>query len=164
MRERSDAATYSVPIKRKKIVPTKTTVPAKPFRLEPALAEAHYEAALEVLRNQRNALELAPGTSAKMGEEEIRNLLLIGLNSHFEGQAADEVFNNTGKTDILIRVLDTLRIKFGRIDSSEAPNTGMTERISSRYPRHGRTGCPCENHWCPACSADGLTSRRESAV
>jgi hypothetical protein len=60
-----------------------------------------------------------------MGEEEIRNLLLIGLNSHFEGQAAGEVFNNTGKTDILTRVLDTLR-------------------ISSRYPRHGRTGCPCE--------------------
>ncbi|MFG3013763.1 hypothetical protein ACGFZB_25640 [Streptomyces cinerochromogenes] len=58
-----------------------------------------------------------------MGEEEIRNLLLIGLNSHFEGQAASEVFNNTGKTEILIRVLDTLRIKFGRIDSSEAPNT-----------------------------------------
>jgi hypothetical protein len=56
-----------------------------------------------------------------MGEE-IRNLLLIGLNSHFEGQAAGEVFNNTGKTDILIPVLDTLRIKFG-IDSSEAPNT-----------------------------------------
>ncbi|MEU0194993.1 hypothetical protein ABZ250_35035 [Streptomyces afghaniensis] len=123
MRERSDAATYSVPIKRKKIVPTKTTVPAKPFRPEPALAEAHYEAALEVLRNQRNALERAPGTSAEMGEAEIRNLLLVELNSHFEGQAAGEVFNNTGKTDILIRVLDTLRIKFGRIDSSEAPNT-----------------------------------------
>jgi hypothetical protein len=101
MRERSVAATYSVP--------------AKPFRPEPALAEAHYEAALEVLRNQRNALERAPGASAKMGEEEIRNLLLTGLNSHFEGQAAGEVFNNIGKTDILIRVLDTLRIKFGRV-------------------------------------------------
>ncbi|MGW3420368.1 hypothetical protein [Streptomyces phaeochromogenes] len=106
MQERPDAATYSVPIKRKKIVPRKTTVPARPFQPEPALAEAHYEAALEVLRNQRNALERAPGTSAKMGEEEIRNLLLIGLNSHFEGQAAGEVFNNTGKTDILIRVED----------------------------------------------------------
>ncbi|MFF5538618.1 hypothetical protein ACFY71_40260 [Streptomyces cinerochromogenes] len=100
----------------------KTTVPAKPFRPEPALAEAHYEAALEVLRNQPNALERAPGTSTKMGEEEIRNLLLIGLNSHFEGQASGEVFSNTGKTDLLIRVLDTLRIKFGR-DSPEAPNT-----------------------------------------
>ncbi|WP_199550256.1 hypothetical protein [Streptomyces sp. N35] len=106
VRERPDAETYSVPINRKRIVPQKTVFPAKPFQPEPALAEAHYEAALEVLRNQRNALERAPGTSAKMGEEEIRNLLLIGLNSHFEGQAAGEVFNNSGKTDILIRVED----------------------------------------------------------
>jgi hypothetical protein len=98
--------------------------PAKPFHPEPALVEAHYETALEVLRNQRNALERAPGTSAKMGQEEIRNLLLTRLNSHFEGQAADEVFNNTGRTDIFIRVLDTLRIKSGRIDSSEAPKHG----------------------------------------
>ncbi|MCT7353627.1 hypothetical protein N4P33_15810 [Streptomyces sp. 15-116A] len=37
-------------MERKKIVPMKTMVPAKPFRPEPALAEAHYEAALEVLR------------------------------------------------------------------------------------------------------------------
>ncbi|MFF7117495.1 hypothetical protein ACFY91_35020 [Streptomyces albogriseolus] len=122
MRERPDAATYSVPIKRKKIVPTKTTVPAKPFRPEPALAEAHYEAALEVLRNQRNALERAPGTSAKMGEEEIRNLLLIGLNSHFEGQAAGEVFNNTGKTDILIRV-DDRHIFIGECKIWRGPKT-----------------------------------------
>jgi hypothetical protein len=106
MRERRDAATYSVPIKRKKIVPRRTAATTEPFRPEPALDDAQYEAALGVLRNQRNALERSPGTSAKMGEEEIRNLLLVGLNGHFEGQAAGEVFNNTGKTDILIRVED----------------------------------------------------------
>ncbi|MFE0778854.1 hypothetical protein [Streptomyces sp. NPDC058861] len=122
MRERPDAATYSVPIKRKKIVPQRTTAPAKPFRPEPELAEAHYEAALEVLRNQRNALERAPGTSAKMGEEEIRNLLLIGLNSHFEGQAAGEVFNCTGKTDILIRV-DDRHIFIGECKIWKGPKT-----------------------------------------
>ncbi|MFI2208171.1 hypothetical protein [Streptomyces sp. NPDC020141] len=122
MRERPDAATYSVPITRKKIVPQRTTAPAKPFQPEPALAEAHYEAALEVLRNQRNALERAPGTSAKMGEEEIRNLLLIGLNSHFEGQAAGEVFNNTGKTDILIRV-DDRHIFIGECKFWKGPKT-----------------------------------------
>lgn len=122
MRERPDAATYSVPIKRKAIVPQKLTAPAKPFQPEPALAEAHYEAALEVLRNQRNALERAPGTSAKMGEEEIRNLLLIGLNSHFEGQAAGEVFNNTGKTDILIRV-DDRHIFIGECKIWKGPKT-----------------------------------------
>ncbi|MFD0076091.1 hypothetical protein ACFVIY_27015 [Streptomyces sp. NPDC127166] len=122
MRERPDATTYNVPIKRKKIVPRRAAAPNKPFQPEPALAEAHYEAALEVLRNQRNALERAPGTSAKMGEEEIRNLLLIGLNSHFEGQAAGEVFNNTGKTDILIRV-DDRHIFIGECKIWKGPKT-----------------------------------------
>ncbi|MCX4429613.1 hypothetical protein [Streptomyces mirabilis] len=106
MRERPDAVTYSVPIKRKTIVPRRTTAPSAPFRPEPALDDAQYEAALEVLRHERNALERSPRTSSKMGEEQIRDLLLVHLNGHFEGQAAGEVFNNTGKTDILIRVED----------------------------------------------------------
>lgn len=39
-------------------------------------------------------------------QEAIRNLLLMALNSQFEGAAAGEVFNSNGKTDILIRVGD----------------------------------------------------------
>ncbi|MGW6941174.1 hypothetical protein ACWGF3_19545 [Streptomyces xanthophaeus] len=106
MRKRSDADTYTAPITRKRIVPRRTTPTAQPFRPEPALDEKQYEAALEVLWHQRNQLERAPTTVAKMGEEQIRDLLLVQLNSHFEGQAAGEVFNNVGKTDILIRVED----------------------------------------------------------
>ncbi|MFK4155744.1 hypothetical protein ACI2LV_27695 [Streptomyces fungicidicus] len=106
MRKRPDAATYSVPITRKKIVPSWPLAASEPFHPEPALDDAQYEAALAALRNQRNALERAPSTSAKMGEEEIRNLLLVNLNSQFEGRAAGEVFNNAGKTDILIREAD----------------------------------------------------------
>ncbi|MEV5843505.1 hypothetical protein AB0M32_16235 [Streptomyces sp. NPDC051985] len=124
MRERPDAQTYSVPIRRKKIVPHRTTDTSEPFRPEPALEDGQYEAALEVLRNQRNALERSPGTSAKMGEEEIRNLLLMGLNSHFEGQAAGEVFNNTGRTDILIRVEDR-HIFIGECKIWKGPKTIM---------------------------------------
>ena len=41
--------------------------------------------------------------SAKLDEEEVRDLLLVLLNAQFEGKAAGEVFNCTGKTDILIR-------------------------------------------------------------
>ncbi|MFE4752410.1 hypothetical protein ACFRIB_19380 [Streptomyces mirabilis] len=106
LRQRSDAATYNVPITRKKIVPRTTTPVTEPFRPEPALEEAQYEAALAVLRNQRNQLERNPSTSAHLGEEQIRDLLLIGLNSQFEGRAAGEVFNKNGKTDILIREQD----------------------------------------------------------
>ncbi|NUK03237.1 hypothetical protein [Streptomyces lunaelactis] len=125
MRERPDAETYSVPINRRKIVPRRTTAASEPFRPEPVLDNGQYEAALEVLRNQRNALERSPGTSAKMGEEEIRNLLLMGLNSHFEGQAAGEVFNNTGKTDILIRVEDR-HIFIGECKIWKGPRTRWT--------------------------------------
>ncbi|WP_269855548.1 hypothetical protein [Streptomyces sp. RPT161] len=103
MRKRPDAATYAVPITRREIVPRHPTPNFEPFRPEPALDEAQYEAALEVLRNQRNALERSPSTAAKLGEEQIRDILLIGLNSQFEGRAAGEVFNGKGKTDILIR-------------------------------------------------------------
>ncbi|MGX1886980.1 hypothetical protein [Streptomyces sp. NPDC055287] len=106
MRKRPDADTYAVPITRKTIVPRRTGPASQPFRPEPALAEGQYEAALEVLLHQRNQLERSPSTSAKMDEEQIRDLLLLQLNGHFKGEAAGEVFNNTGKTDILIRVED----------------------------------------------------------
>ncbi|MFC8765967.1 hypothetical protein ACFUAG_35395 [Streptomyces sp. NPDC057193] len=69
MRKRSDADTYAVPITRKKIVPRRTAPTSQPFRPEPALDERQYEAALEVLWHQRNQLERAPTTVAKMGEE-----------------------------------------------------------------------------------------------
>jgi hypothetical protein len=107
---RADADVYSVPIVRKRITPMRSpgqpTAPHKPFAPEPILADADYEAALDVLRNSRNALERSPSTTAKLNEEEIRNILLVSLNAVFEGQAAGEVFNGAGKTDILIRVND----------------------------------------------------------
>ncbi|MFJ4623026.1 hypothetical protein [Streptomyces sp. NPDC088812] len=103
VRKRADAATYAIPVARKKIIPVRTAPPSSPFKPEPALAEAQYEEALRILRNSRNQLERSPSAAARLGEEFIRDLLLVNLNSHFEGEAAGEVFNNTGKTDILIR-------------------------------------------------------------
>ena len=38
-----------------------------------------------------------------MQEEQIRDLILVDLNGHYEGDATGETFNNQGKTDILIR-------------------------------------------------------------
>jgi hypothetical protein len=103
--KRADAATYAVPMKRRKIERPQPTTRA-PFTPEPALAEADYEAALRVLRNTRNALERSPSMTATLNEERIRDLLLVSLNAQFEGQAAGEVFNGEGKTDILIREQD----------------------------------------------------------
>lgn len=108
IRRRPDANTYAAPVKRRRLSGVSravgTTLP--PFRPEPVLHPAEYEEALAVLRNTRNALERNPSTTAKLTEEEIRDLLLINLNAQFEGNAAGEVFNGAGKTDILIRVDD----------------------------------------------------------
>jgi hypothetical protein len=107
IRRRPDADTYSVPIQRRKIRPVRPpAAAAAPFRPEPAMATGDYEAALTVLGHARNALERSPSTVARLGEEQIRDVLLINLNTVFEGDAAGEVFNGDGKTDILIRVSD----------------------------------------------------------
>jgi len=105
---RPDADTYTVPIKRRNLRPVRPagTPAATPFTPEPAMADRDYQAALAVLRNSRNALERAPALAAKLDEEQIRDLLLVNLNAHFEGDAAGEVFNGGGKTDVLIRVED----------------------------------------------------------
>jgi hypothetical protein len=105
VRRRSDAASYAVPVRRRRISPSVPPRPTAsgPFRPEPVLADADYEAALAVLRNARNALERSPSMTARLNEEQIRDLLLVSLNAQFEGRAGGEVFNGAGKTDILIR-------------------------------------------------------------
>lgn len=104
--KRPDADGYSVPVMRKKINPGRPERPSGRSNVyvpEPAIDEADYEAVLAVLRNARNALERSPSMSAKLDEEETRDLLLVMLNAQFEGKAAGEVFNCTGKTDLLVR-------------------------------------------------------------
>lgn len=106
VRQRPDAAKYSVPAARRKIAAVKRPEASGPFRPEPFLPERQYEEALAVLRNARNALERSPSMTASLSEEKIRDLLLTFLNAQFEGAAAGEVFNGVGKTDILIRAED----------------------------------------------------------
>ena len=45
-------------------------------------------------------------TFVQMKEEQIRDLILVNLNGHYEGDATGETFNAQGKTDILIRADD----------------------------------------------------------
>jgi hypothetical protein len=106
VRERPDASRYSVPVTRRKVGTPRRPTASGPFQPEPVLPDKQYEQALEVLRNARNALERTPSMTAHLDEEKIRDLLLVFLNAQFEGDAAGEVFNAAGKTDILIRVGD----------------------------------------------------------
>jgi hypothetical protein len=71
--------------------------------LEPILEEKIFEDILEKIRMHGRQMEQSPGTYASMGEEDRRQTIVGMLNTHYEGRAAAEAFNNEGKTDILIR-------------------------------------------------------------
>lgn len=71
--------------------------------LEPALEDQVFEHILGVIRMQSRQMEQSPGTYAGMGEEDRRQTIVATLNTHYEGRAHAEAFNNQGKTDILIR-------------------------------------------------------------
>jgi hypothetical protein len=76
------------------------------FVPEPTLDEAIYRDVLEVVRSWARSLERTPKTADKLEEEELRDLLLGTLNGYWRGAAGGELFNGSGKTDILIRAED----------------------------------------------------------
>ena len=81
----------------------KTRADDKAPALEPALDERVFEHILGVIRMQSRQMEQSPSTYAAMGEEDRRQTIVATLNTHYEGRAHAEAFNNEGKADILIR-------------------------------------------------------------
>jgi hypothetical protein len=135
IKRRPDADTYVVPVTAKKLRPARPAGPVAPFQPEPGLEEGDYEAALAVLNNMRNAFERSPSVTAALGEEMMRDVLLIGLNSQFQGQAAGELFNRFGKTDIMIRV-DDRNVFVGECKIWEGPATieeALGDQLLNRY-------------------------------
>lgn len=74
-----------------------------PFVPEPVLEEAIYRDVLATVRSWGTQMERTPRTASKLEEEELRDLLLGTLNGYWEGAAGGELFNGSGKTDILVR-------------------------------------------------------------
>ena len=88
---------------RRKQVTLQTRRTQSAFVPEPILDEAIYQDVLSAVRSWGNTLERTPGTATKLEEEELRDLLLGTLNGYWQGAAGGELFNGSGKTDILIR-------------------------------------------------------------
>lgn len=59
---------------------------------------------ISILDNQGRQFEKTPATYQKMEEEELRNILLVNLNTVFEGKATGETFSVKGKTDIHLNI------------------------------------------------------------
>ncbi len=108
IQKRDDApTTYQAPAKRKRPVPKPSKgKPLKPAQPEPTLVRELYEHALKVIGSTARAMERTPSDYTSATEEKLRDLLLIVLNTHYEGQGQAEAFNKGGKTDILIRFED----------------------------------------------------------
>jgi len=104
--ERRPATTYPVPVSRKRVVIQMPTPKLATYTPEPALAMQVYEDILQVISSLSVMMERSPSAFASMGEEHLRNHILVILNTQFEGQATGETFNRSGKTDILVRERD----------------------------------------------------------
>jgi hypothetical protein len=114
LRDREVEAALGIPVRtsttprppvqaRRKQVTLQTRRAQSEFVPEPVLDEAIYQDVLDAVRAWATSLERTPKTAAKLDEEELRDLLLGNLNTYWEGGAGGELFNGSGKTDILIR-------------------------------------------------------------
>ncbi len=96
----------SLPKKRRPSPAPIPKVSPGPYEQEPAIDLAEYDYILNIISSLTIAIERSPSAFSHMGEEQIRDHILIQLNGHYEGLATGETFNSKGKTDILVRVSD----------------------------------------------------------
>ncbi|MGD8499771.1 MAG: hypothetical protein PVJ86_03945 [Phycisphaerales bacterium] len=95
-------ATFSIPTAKKKPIIEKPKLSDEPFKPEPVLDISVYQDILRICRDAGIEIERHPSIYRGKGEETLRDHFLMVLSPHFES-ATGETFNNTGKTDILIR-------------------------------------------------------------
>jgi hypothetical protein len=61
-------------------------------------------AIIHILDNQGSQFEKTPASFENSGENDFRNILLVGLNTVFQGKATGETFNAKGKSDIYLNI------------------------------------------------------------
>jgi hypothetical protein len=59
---------------------------------------------VSIIDNQGRQFEKTPRTYKAFEEESLRDVILVGLNSLFEGKATGETFSHNGKTDIYLNI------------------------------------------------------------
>lgn len=126
----------------KRIVQAPQAGSAGPAKLQYIEESAYFEI-LDSCMSMANTITRNPGTFARFwssakdpGVEEtpFRDVLLLGLNGTFKGQATNETFNGIGKTDILVRVEDrTLFVAECKVWKGEQSYTDAISQLLDRY-------------------------------
>lgn len=68
-----------------------------------SISEKDYSYIKSVISQACNSFEHSPIACQKLNEEELRDMLLGNLNTHFDSSATGETFSKAGKTDIRIQ-------------------------------------------------------------
>lgn len=98
--KKNNFAETHIPTKRRNIAPT-----TKKYNNEPNyyISDAEYKDILMFIKHYCSTYESTPHTFRSLKEEDLRNLLLAGLNGVYQGIAYGEAFRKGGKTDICIQ-------------------------------------------------------------
>lgn len=84
--------------KKKEVVFPNRKAPEREYEI----SNADYENIKNIILLACTSMEKSARTFAKLLEEELRDVILSNLNTHYQGTASGETFNKVGKTDIYI--------------------------------------------------------------
>lgn len=97
-------APNTTPIILKKRIKPKVDFPnQKKASEEYEISESDYTNIKNIINLACVSIEKTAKTFNKLNEEELRDIILSSLNSHYNGTASGEAFNKVGKTDIRIQ-------------------------------------------------------------
>jgi hypothetical protein len=101
IKQRPDVPSLPIGLRRRLTRPLPSS-PLQDIEEQPGIVEEDYRHILSVIRHESRTFETIPSTLAKLDEEDLRSILLVHLNGHYEGAATGETFRGCGKTDIRI--------------------------------------------------------------
>ncbi len=91
------------PILMKKVKKKTVSFPEKrKSEIEYEISNSDYENIKNIISLACISMEKSARTFAKLLEEELRDIILANLNTHYQGTASGETFSKIGKTDIYI--------------------------------------------------------------
>jgi len=96
--------TVPVPVNLKVKQKIQIVKPEPKQKTDPSIQRESVEAVLELINSQGRAFEITPIVFSKLGEEELRDIILSMLNAVFQGSATGETFVKKGKTDIHLKM------------------------------------------------------------
>lgn len=103
LKKKEDEITKNIRLDRTPLV--KRVMPSLPAKTEEYVLERQKVLdIIHVLDNQGRQFEKTPYSYKTLGEDDLRNILLVNLNSIFEGRAVGEAFSNLGKADITLNI------------------------------------------------------------